>query len=236
MTEFPTHALNLHGGCLCKAVRYTIKVPQASDRGAVKFKSQALPANSRPDGRENKEGAENVVNIDLPIISIDHCSDCRHAAGAPVQAWFICPQEWIEWDVAVLSPANGLEERVKQTTLQACSKDGQGFYEDEPNPYLVPTFLSKYSSSEDVTRTFCARCGTNFTYFTKRPRSSPTGLVVDITIGSMNDESSAVTRPTRHAWYDSGIPWLRTLMRGAGAAMPRARKGISLGLMREDEE
>ncbi|KAF3491417.1 uncharacterized protein GIQ15_00934 [Arthroderma uncinatum] len=211
----PPDALELKGGCLCKAVRYIIKVPHAEKRGVARVMMSAKPTDTQGESEDNN-GKPAYVNFDFPLLSLDHCSDCRHAAGTPAQAWIICPQEWIEWDVELLSPSKDGVERVKQTTLEACSKDGRGLYEDKSNSSQVSTYQAKYPSSEDVTRTFCSRCGTNLTYFAKRPASDPNGVIVDVTIGSMDDESSAIAPPNRQAWCDSGVGWFKQLVREGG--------------------
>jgi hypothetical protein len=58
-----------------------------------------------------------------------------------------------------------------------------------------------YASSPNVTRTFCASCGTALTY----QRADVPGSI-DVTLGSM-DEPETVT-PEDHTWTESRLSWI----------------------------
>ena len=81
MGKLSNEALELHGGCDCKAVRYKISIPPVQERPLL------VPA------------AENDGEGDLlpPKTYFDHCNKCRTVSGAIVQCWLNCPQTWVDW-------------------------------------------------------------------------------------------------------------------------------------------
>lgn len=95
---------------------------------------------------------------------------------------------------------------------------------------LDKTFLSHYKSSADVTRTFCARCGTNLTYFMDRPASAPMPPTVDITVGSLDPESIDRIRPERHGWWEEGVGWIKQLLRNGDGGFLIRHPGGNIGL------
>jgi hypothetical protein len=67
-------ALALHGGCYCGAVRYMINIPPFKER-------PVLYSDAENSGRGE---------VRSPVISFDHCNDCRKAAGNIAPIWY-CP-------------------------------------------------------------------------------------------------------------------------------------------------
>ena len=59
---------------------------------------------------------------------------------------------------------------------------------------------------------------------------------VDVTVGSLDERSLKLVRPERHGWWDSGVEWIRELMRwGTGEWMVRHRTGDVKVVVRNEE-
>ncbi|KAK2756715.1 hypothetical protein FQN54_005161 [Arachnomyces sp. PD_36] len=93
--------LTLHGGCFCRAIRYTINILGLEHRpilpGAVDTR---LPPHLR--GHEAPPDIDNVsetVPTKFPVIPLDHCETCRSVSGGIIQCWIISPLEWVKWDL-----------------------------------------------------------------------------------------------------------------------------------------
>jgi hypothetical protein len=87
-------------------------------------------------------------------------------------------------------------------------------------------YLTYLRPSPDVTRTFCARCGTNLTFFFDPPPSHPVLPIVDISVGSLDNESLNRIRPDRHGRWDDGVDWVKGLLQdGDGGFLIRHPTG-----------
>ena len=60
---------------------------------------------------------------------------------------------------------------------------------------------AEYGSSEEATRYFCSRCGTQLAF-----RASYIPGFIDITIGSLDNPEDIV--PTLHYWYSRHLSWV----------------------------
>ncbi|KAI1619988.1 Mss4-like protein [Exophiala viscosa] len=215
MAFLPKEALTLTGGCYCKAIRYTIKIPAWDHRHAV------------PNAVETPISATETVETRLPVVMIDHCNTCRQVAGAILQSWLISPVGWVEWDVLSKEPAD--------ETLHLSTIDAIGPVRDN----APSTYVTRFNASDRATRAFCSRCGTTLTYISHKRIDTPLAAV-DITVGSLDNESLKLTRPERHAWFDYGVDWVKSLLtKGDGGFLVRHGEG-NLSIMpsntRDDEE
>ncbi|MFZ5896533.1 MAG: GFA family protein [Myxococcota bacterium] len=62
--------------------------------------------------------------------------------------------------------------------------------------------LALVSSSKDVERGFCARCGSSLTY-----RHAARQKEIDVTLVSLDDASDLA--PTYHIWVRDKLPWIQ---------------------------
>jgi hypothetical protein len=88
---------------------------------------------------------------------------------------------------------------------------------------LDSTYLGYFSSSKDVHRVFCGRCGTNFTYHYSGDDAyggpeSDSVPEFDVALGTLDKESAEMEgmRPTRHGWIGDGITWVKEMV-GTGS-------------------
>lgn len=106
MAFLPPEPLVLHGGCFCKAIRYTINIPSLEHRpilpGAVETRVHPhLRSHSEPrdDGCEGE-----TLSTKFPVVVMDHCQCCRAVSGGVVQCWIISPLDWVTWDLLPREP------------------------------------------------------------------------------------------------------------------------------------
>src|ERR1700709_1690362 len=146
MAALPSTPFTLQGGCFCKAITYTVSVPDFDSRPIIE-KAPVHPI-----------GTQHEVTKRLPIISLDHCESCRRIAGTIIECWFICPSSWATFSLL-----------PRLSDPQAASSSGnEGRIQAEIVPYLIgdkelqeKTHLRHFSSSKGVQRTFCGNCGTH---------------------------------------------------------------------------
>lgn len=237
MAYLPPEALTLTGGCHCRSVRYTINVPALGDR-------QLLPGTvdtriQRSDGTgPNGEGDDVRVPTRIPVISLDHCGDCRHSVGSIVQSWLICPVDWVDWTFAPRAPSSddhqepvqkNTSSEVKRTTLQVCAPRSAEADDDDD---VGTSYVTRYVSSPNVARMFCKSCGTHLTYFAADRSGYHLPPLVDVAVGSLDDECLARVQPERHLWWDFGIAWVEDLFRN-GKVMNRHSDGSLLQEIRD---
>jgi hypothetical protein len=173
MASLPPEPVSLTGGCFCSAVRYTIAVPALASRDFF------------PHPVATHHGASNDAR--LPLVTLDHCQDCRRATGTVVQSWFICPRRWVRF---ALQPRDDDREPsyadpFSPTEAVDCPAD------DVVAPsadLLRRSYLACYNSSPDVGRCFCSRCGTTLTYAFTGPLNSKTPPLVDLALGTLDAE------------------------------------------------
>jgi hypothetical protein len=182
MAFLPKYPLTLTGGCFCGACRYTISVPALVDR--------PLDPTAKPTPISFTESVETRI----PVIDIDHCQTCRRTSGAIFQVWFICPADWVKWDL-----------QTSSGTTTFATADAVG-----PEPKDESTHLKRLQATDRATRSFCGKCGTNLTYYSHKRHGQD--AVVDIAVGSMDQESLEFAKPDRHGWWDSGTDWIRDLV------------------------
>ncbi|KIW34376.1 uncharacterized protein PV07_01155 [Cladophialophora immunda] len=205
MSYLPKEAINLTGGCYCKAIRYTVKVPAWGERPPV------------PGALETPISSTETVQTKLPLVDIDHCGNCRRQAGCLVQCWLIVPINWVEWDLQSKEAAGNGQ------TLHLSTREAVGPLQGTEN--LPSTYVSRFSCTDRATRVFCSRCGTNLTYLSHKHLDTPQAFV-DVTVGSLDPESVELAKPDRHGWWDFGVEWIKTLLRkGDGGFMIRHQTG-----------
>lgn len=190
MAFLSSEAQTFTGGCLCSAIRYTISVPALLSRNVI-HKALPTPINAQGD----------KVDTRFPFIFLDHCQDCRRASGAPLQCWFICPQAWVEFELQLV---NGDSTSTGASSIVA-----------NPAKELTDaTYLGYYNSSTYAHRCFCRRCGTPFSWCstTEKPSSWNNGDIVDIAVGTFDQESLDRVEPDRHGWWDHGTEWIKKLV------------------------
>lgn len=208
MAHLPREALNLTGGCCCKAIRYTISIPAWDQRPVV------------PGALKTPISASEDVETRMPLIDLDHCNNCREISGAIIQAWFIVPVGWAEWDVAMVDDA-GVAESSLRTVLSTVDAVGPM----ETGTPSAPTYVTRFNRSDRATRTFCSRCGTNLTYLSHKRLNTPMAFV-DIAVGSLDREYLELVKPDRHGWWEYGVGWIKELLRnGDGGFMIRHATG-----------
>ena len=183
MAFLPKEAFTLTGGCFCGACRYTVAVPALEDRPV------------HPTAKPTPISATESVKTRIPVIDLDHCNNCRRTSGAIIQCWFICPADWVKWELQTTSG----------DTNTFSTADAVG-----PEPKDTSTHLKRFQATDRATRSFCGNCGTNLTYYSHK-RYGPEA-VVDITVGSLDQESLEIAKPDRHGWWDFGTGWIQDLL------------------------
>ncbi|EXJ56324.1 uncharacterized protein A1O5_12591 [Cladophialophora psammophila CBS 110553] len=205
MSYLPRDAIALTGGCYCKAIRYTVKVPAWENRPAV------------PGALETPISPTEKVQTRLPLIDLDHCGNCRRQAGCMIQCWLIVPIDWVEWDL-LRKEATGSQQALHLSTREAVGPLKEG-----GNSTL--TYVSRFSCTDRATRTFCSRCGTNLSYLSTKYLDTPQAFV-DLTVGSLDPEALELAKPDRHGWWDFGVDWIKALLRkGDGGFLIRHQTG-----------
>jgi hypothetical protein len=66
---------------------------------------------------------------------------------------------------------------------------------------IVQGRLAEYRSSPNVTRGFCAHCGTSLTY-----RREDRGAEIDVTLSSLDDPEAL--QPEVHIWVEDKLSWV----------------------------
>jgi hypothetical protein len=223
MAFLPPNPLDLHGGCFCGAIRYTINVPALEDRPLV------------PNMLKTPIGSDKMVDTRWPTIELDHCDSCRHAAGAIIQCWLICPAPWISWSLLKRSSNVGPAQSPLPASRNEQSEGREAFSAvDVSHPTgskkqeaLADTYLSSFSTSNTVHRAFCGRCGTNLTYYYEQEPSDERVPRIDITVGSLDTSSLTATgvRPDRHGWWSDGVEWVQKLLFAGDTTLIRHPEG-----------
>ncbi|KAE9374362.1 hypothetical protein N431DRAFT_437795 [Stipitochalara longipes BDJ] len=194
----PKTPFQLHGGCFCTAIRYTISIPKLSER-------KELPKAGLPADRLLMP--LNEVNERMPIITLDHCNSCRRVPGTIIHSWFICPLEWVEFTL-LLRESGDEEKHIKAQSMAYLQGD---------KTLAERTYLTHFKSSEHSNRTFCGKCGTHLTFFTTGPGGplkKALGPFFDITVGTLDQECLEMEGfgPVAQYWHDDGIPWAVNLI------------------------
>ena len=202
----PDSPLTIHGGCNCRAIRYEINIPALSNR----------PFHPYSDN-----------SVRLPFIVVCHCNDCRRASGTLTLAGICNPTEFLR--ISLLPRSSPLPS-LQQTRVEPQNDDAERPWVPardvfKPSNVLIApsdSFLASYKPSEGVTRTFCARCGTNVTY-SRHPMPEGWPEMLDILMGTVDREDLErdELRPERHVWWDKGIGWVRALFSEGDGGMPK---------------
>lgn len=202
----PNTPLTIHGGCNCRAIRYEINIPAAHERPLHPYSEQA---------------------VHLPFLALCHCNDCRRATGALVLAAACIPTQFVR--ISLLPRSSPLPP-LEKTRIELPNDDSERHWIPaaavfQPSSTIEPpgdSFFAFYKPSEYVTRTFCARCGTNVTY-SRHPMPEGWPQMLDVLMGTIDREAleSEELRMERHVWWDKGIGWIRELFSKGDEGMPK---------------
>lgn len=204
----PAHALSVHGGCNCGAIRYKIKIPSLHERPL----------------HPSSEGSDNEKEVRLPMIALDHCNDCRRATGAVLPLWICSPTAFVTSSL-VLRSKSFLEPDASKRKHGAEETRGPWLPAEEvfqPGPISSDSFLTFYESSEGRRRSFCGRCGTNLAY-SMFPVLEGWPEMLDVVLGTVDtqDLDGEMLAPERQLWWDCGIDWIRRLASEGAGAIPK---------------
>ena len=166
----PDSPLTIHGGCNCRAIRYEINIPALSNRPFHPYSDDS---------------------VRLPFIVVCHCNDCRRASGSLRLAAICNPTEFVR--ISLLPRSSHLPS-LQQTRVEPQNDDSERPWVPardmfKPSSVLIApsdSFLASYKPSEGITRTFCARCGTNVTY-SRHPMPDGWPEMLDILMGPLTE-------------------------------------------------
>jgi hypothetical protein len=185
MSPLPETPFILHGGCNCKALRYTVSIPALSSRSAIDPAMFNLPG--KP--------------LVLPLFNIDHCNDCRRGSGSLVNFFMLAERSTIAFTCLLRDS----EEHIQLSGQELLF----------PSPASNKTFVTHYKSSHNVSfdsdciRVFCGRCGTNFG-LGQDPWKFPIAPTFSIQMGTLDRESLEMegVRLERHFFCGVGLDWV----------------------------
>lgn len=201
----PATPLTVHGGCNCRAVRYTIQIPVLSERLLHPSVATRVP----PELKD-------TIACRLPFVTWDHCNDCRNATGALLPAFLCTPASTVTVTCVLSDSALTLSEENRQYPEAGIAvpagkfpmphRDGQHGLTAAAAEYTITqpgldllappftgasaersTWLRNYGSSEGRTRTFCGRCGTPLVY-NVRPMPAGWPEMLDFVLGTIDRE------------------------------------------------
>ncbi|KAE9378255.1 hypothetical protein N431DRAFT_435418 [Stipitochalara longipes BDJ] len=206
MSSLPSTPFEVHGGCFCNAITYTISIPALESRPLLREPPK------RPFGPQTSASER------LPLISIDHCNSCRRVAGGIVQVWFICPQKWAAFSLLSRNPTSGTEEQITSKSTAEVLRPSKELQES--------TFVKGFDSSEHAHRIFCGRCGTPLSFLYSGDdddmvKEENWGPHFDIALGTFDKESTEIEgmRPGRQGWLVDGIPWVKHVFEEGGKSL-----------------
>jgi hypothetical protein len=214
MTSLSDSAVELHGGCFCSSIRYTIKIPVAELR--------PTHPNATPEAAEKTR---------FPLIELDHCTSCRRSTGSIIQSWIVLPKSWVSWSLIPKSSGDAHGEPIEPPKQEEYRRFSSQDIVEPTEELCRSTYWSQYVSSPDVHRGFCGRCGTTLTYCYTGPKPGWTlpERNFDVSLGSLDNESLERVRPERHGWWTDGIGWVREMLRfgdqSNGASLARHPTG-----------
>lgn len=257
MAFLPSIPLTLRGGCYCGAAAYTIHIPPASERPTI---PGAGPVPTSPS-----TSAPTTTFPVVAICHCRSCRRVSGAlffswlvAPPGWVTWdvLVKPQKLnSSW------PGNGVMrgagraagdveenegeregeeegERIRDvpSTAIAAPPPDTDTYTPTTNPPLpAATYITQHRSSSRAIRTFCARCGTQLTYYHLAHHATEWAML-DVSVGSLDEASIRLVRPERQAWWDGGVEWIREMVRwGAGGWMVRMR-GVEPGEVVGDDD
>lgn len=231
----PPTPLTIHGGCNCRAIRYTIQIPALSGRALHPL----VEASKTPPPTD-------PTACRLPFACWDHCNDCRSAVGSLLPAWLCTPADMVTV-TAIISNSNisssnpnhvypnldaavpaGKFPKIRDEAVQGNAPldktTGESTITRPGLELLAPpfvkdasrTWLRYYESSEMRTRTFCGRCGTPLCYNIS-PMPEPWPDMLDIVLGTIDredlekvgEDGRGYLEPERQLWCGWGMHWLR---------------------------
>ena len=244
--SLPFHAFTLHGGCLCRAVRYTLSIP------AVAARPRDAPV---PDPTDDPQALPRY-----PLLEIDHCADCRRATGAVFCAWLLVPIGYVELALrprpaapsalpssadappspeggrvaapsggAPLGAATSPSDRDARVTVaaEAALRPGGAAHDGR-------TALAAHASSPGVWRTFCAVCGSSVSYTKLGAEGAGVAepdrvTTFDVLLGTVDEVDLARERirPARHIYWGEGVDWMRKMAEEGDGGLVRCRGGGS---------
>lgn len=196
----PDHAIKLHGGCNCRAIRYRIDIPELIKRPTHPF----------------SEG-----DVRFPLVAADHCNDCRKATGSIIPHWICVPASMLSVSLASAAPRTS-NDTSSPSPHDVFLPSMTALREDSPES--KDSSLRWYNSSPYRTRTFCGNCGTNLTYAIF-PMVEGYPDIFDVVLGTLDREclQDDYVKPERHLWWDCGLEWVKELTSG-GPKIPRHPK------------
>jgi hypothetical protein len=198
----PKTPFQLNGGCFCSAIRYTISVPELSERREIP-KFGATP--------DRLLTPLNEVNERMPIVTLDHCNSCRRVPGVILDSWVICPPSWVEFTLQPRISSLESPDEKEPFKVEALA------YLMEATSWPERTYITHFKSSECSNRTFCGKCGTHLTFWFDGPKSplrQALGDFFDIATGTLDKESVEIEgfSPIMQMWADDGINWVTKLV------------------------
>jgi rhodanese-related sulfurtransferase len=188
----PTTPFTIHGGCNCKAIKYTINVPEFSAR---------LPNPYRTPGVKLDEDHR------IPMVAVDHSNDSRRATGAILPMWIVTEISMVSASCASRSNLDIRADFTADELFDFETVSGRD------------VFLTVYKSSLQRSRWFCSRCGTSLAYSVD-PEAIQVEWgwpkMLDILLGTVDREDlddGAKLAPERQLWCDMGVGWIRWFAR-----------------------
>lgn len=188
----PTSAFTLHGGCNCRAIKYTVDAPEFSARSQNPYHTR---------------GVQLDQDFRIPMVAVDHCNDCRRATGAILPTWLATEISTVS---ASCASRSNPENRTDFTADELFNFETVSERD---------VFLTFYKRSPQRSRWFCSRCGTSIGY-TVDPGAIPAEWgwpkMLDVLLGTIDREDlddGDKLAPERQMWCDMGIGWIRRFAR-----------------------
>lgn len=207
MPELSSQPFTLTGGCFCQAIRYTISVPKLSERPMMPELSTEI---------DHAIGKHDQTKAHYPQVEVDHCSMCRRVQGSIVVVWLVVIRSWLKFSFlpkTSLTISSSTEESRIEPDITEVLRGARNVVEN--------TFLAHYSSSEEVDRLFCSRCGTHLTFTHNPPAPEKQGM--DISFGTLDPEflEWKSLKPRVNGFEGSGIGWVRKWLKEGETALSR---------------
>lgn len=204
--SFTKDAVNITGGCNCKAVRYQISVPPFTERPMSPYKTPGA----------------NVGDLRIPCVLLCHCSSCRLGSNQVLPIGVICEQRTVE--VGMLPRSNDNQGALEMADDQRQYSCGTETF-DHRTIASKDGHLAVYKSSPHSSRWFCNRCGTSIGY-SMDPGVIPDEwgwpTLVSIWSGTIDREhlDKDYMAPERMVWCYDGVPWIRKLAAEGAGGIP----------------